>query len=201
MKLFGFLFSFLLSITVANAQLTRIVHQSFDMGDIDKVVMQLKDSIVVMPWEGNTVMSETNIYIENTEPRILDGFIKEGRYKLIGERKGDGIVIVPAINRKKIRTKSGLDMNESVRINIFVPKKVKVVGMDGLVIPPSGEVARENMDISDPLFGKKVNMNSDSLSINPTVSTKSTGKSSKTKKGKAKKSSTKKSTKSKKKKN
>ena len=121
------------------AQLTRTLHQSFDMGEINKVVMQLKDSIVVLPWEGNTVMSESRIYIENTEPRILDGFIREGRYRLIGEKKGDGIVIIPAINRKKIRTKEGLDMNELVILNIYVPKTVQVVGVDGLVIPPSGE--------------------------------------------------------------
>lgn len=193
-------FFLVLSLCSSNyAQLTRIVHQSFDMGDIDKVVMQLKDSIVVTPWEGNTVLSESNIYIENAEPRILDGFIKEGRYKLIGEKKGDGIVIVPAITRKKIRTKSGLDMNESVRINIFVPKKVQVVGMDGLVIPPSGEVARTTMEESTLLTTNKLDIKSDSLNINPTT-TKVNTKATKGKKGKSKKTSGKKPSKSKKKK-
>ncbi len=194
--------SFFLVISLCSsnyAQLTRIVHQSFDMGDIDKVVMQLKDSIVVTPWEGNTVLSESNIYIENAEPRILDGFIKEGRYKLIGEKKGDGIVIVPAITRKKIRTKSGLDMNESVRINIFVPKKVQVVGMDGLVIPPSGELARTSIEESTLLTTNKLDIKSDSLNINPTT-TKVNTKATKGKKGKSKKTSSKKPSKSKKKK-
>ncbi len=145
----------------SEAQLTRTLHQSFDMGEISKVVMQLKDSIVVLPWEGNTVMSEARISIENTEPRILDGFIREGRYKLIGEKKGDGIVIVPAINRKKIRTKAGLDMNEVVVLHMYVPKNVQVVGVDGLVIPPSGDESATSLEA--PLVRSADEMRKDSI--------------------------------------
>ena len=118
---------------------------------------------------------------------------------MIGEKKGDGIVIVPAITRKKIRTKSGLDMNESVRINIFVPKKVQVVGMDGLVIPPSGELARTSIEESTLLTTNKLDIKSDSLNINLTT-TKVNTKATKGKKGKSKKTSSKKPSKSKKKK-
>lgn len=190
------IFLFTLVTIGAKAQLARTFHQSFDMGEIKKVAMMLRDSLEVQPWAGNTVMTETTVEMENAEPAFLDGLIKEGRYQLKAEKKGDGMIINPLYTKKnKIKTKTGIEIFEKVRVRIYVPEVAQVVNIDGIVISPIDAVA----DLSKKEMSQMVQ---DSTAMKPLPTNEPTkkGKKSKSKKGSTKATGTKSKSKSKSKK-
>ena len=112
----------LFSICCASAQLEKVLHQTFEIGEADKINLDLKGEYKIELWAGNTVMTETQIRLTDASPAILKHFVeKEKRYELVLDNT-DGIVDLYNFDkeRKAIRTKNG-ECIEQVKLRIFVP--------------------------------------------------------------------------------
>lgn len=120
--LFGFI-GFLASTSI-NAQLEKVIHQTFEIEDVSRINLDFVEdyAVEVIIWAGNNIMTETQIHLYGASSAILKHFIeKEKRYELVLDNT-DGIVDLYNFDkeRKAIRTKNG-ECIEQVKLRIFVP--------------------------------------------------------------------------------
>ncbi len=112
----------LLSCFVANAQLEKIIHKTFEVDEVENVNFNIVGEYEIEQWSGNLIMTETKIELYEASKGILDHFVKAGRYELeISGEEGEIEINSKDQERKAIRTKKG-ECFEIVKIKIFVPE-------------------------------------------------------------------------------
>lgn len=121
MRLILSAFFFLVISQLANAQLSKVLHQSFEIGDVKTVSLNLVGEYEIEKWAGNTILTETSIEIYDAKPGIFNHFIKEGRYEIIADvQEATAALTSKDSERKSIRTKKG-ECYEFIKLKIFVP--------------------------------------------------------------------------------
>ena len=112
---------------IANAQLEKTIHQTFEVKNLTSISLNLiSDSTIVIPWAGNTILTETKVELYDASPSILAHFMdKEHRYAIQADTTGKAIQLYNVNQeRKPIHTKHG-ECFERVRIRVFVPEDFK----------------------------------------------------------------------------
>ncbi len=107
-----------------NAQLEKTLHQTFDITESNLVSLELvSDSVFIIPWAGNNILTETRVELYGASPSILRHFIdKENRYGIEADTTAGNYKLYSTdAERKPIRTRSG-ECPEIVHIKVFVPK-------------------------------------------------------------------------------
>ena len=126
-KNFLTLSSLLLCTSLAQAQLEKTIHQTFFIEDFSSISVELvSDSMAIVPWAGNTILTETKVELYEASPSILAHFMeKEQRYAIEADTTG-GAFQLYSVNqeRKPIRTRFG-ECPEIVYIRVFVPDNFK----------------------------------------------------------------------------
>ena len=109
------------------AQLTRTMHQVFEIDSVGMVKVDLwpkNDNYQweVEIWPSRHIMVETNIGLSNANDAILEFLVKEKRFELKTDRAPNLITLSNVLEeRTAIGTKSG-DINEEIRLIIYMPE-------------------------------------------------------------------------------
>ena len=107
------------------AQLEKTIHQTFELDERNSITIDLiSDSTTVVPWAGNTILTETKVRLYDASPSILTHFMeKEQRYAIEMDTSGQTLLLYSVKKeRKPISTRSG-DCPEHVNIRVFVPEE------------------------------------------------------------------------------
>lgn len=123
-----------IAVTLSFAQLEKTIHQTFEVGDAEKISLDLFGEYDLVFWAGNNIMSETKIELYSSSASIFNHFIdKEQRY-LIQADSSSGIITLQSHDKKRIpiRTKSG-ECTEIVHLRLFIPEKFAVENENTLV--------------------------------------------------------------------
>lgn len=117
------------TVNVAQAQLEKVLHQTFLLDDIDLVDLNIAGEVAVEEWAGNTIMTETKIRIFAGSRGIINYFVKAGRYDIIQDSLGSaGIRLHSKDNvRRPIKTQTGV-CREEITVRVFVPEDFKQNG-------------------------------------------------------------------------
>ena len=124
--------------TPASAQ---VIHQSFELGEVKSITLNLNIPYEVETWAGNTILTETKIKMENIPPNILKHFIAQGRYEIVNYTTPTEMELqLKEANRRPIRTKNG-EAEETINVRIFVPEDCTVnrLGKGSLAAEQTGE--------------------------------------------------------------
>lgn len=144
MRFLSLLIIALLSTQTVNAQLSKVIHQTFDIDEAASVSINLYGEYEIEKWPGNTIMTETSIQIYDATPSILKHFIKAGRYEVEGEGDNDSYHLSSKdTQRKAIRTKRG-ECYEFIKLRIFVPEDFDIVDQKKLVRVVEEEISKNN---------------------------------------------------------
>ena len=115
---------FFLSCSAAFSQLEKTIHQTFDLGETKSISLNISGEMTIVPWAGNTVMTETKVELYDASPSILKHFLEvERRYEIEANESGESIQLSSHDQeRKEIRTKNGA-CPEIVHVKVFVPQE------------------------------------------------------------------------------
>ena len=113
----------------AQAQLERVIHQTFEINDeINTVALDLLDSYEIEKWAGNNIMTVAKIELTGGANHILDFFVKEGRYEMeMKEKETSASLSTIKKERKEMNWKNGL-VYELVTIKMYVPEDFDLAG-------------------------------------------------------------------------
>jgi len=106
------------------AQFSKTVHHTFEADSAQAITINIEGDVTVEPWEGNTVLVETNIRVYNASKSLFDFMVEEqGRYEVLGNQSGNTLAITSKdTERRIIQTKKG-QANEEVIVRVRLPKK------------------------------------------------------------------------------
>lgn len=118
---------------MAQAQLEKVLHQTFFLDEIDLVALNVAGDIEIEQWAGNTIMTETKVKLYEGSPGIINYFVKTGRYDIEHESFGsEGIRLNSKDSvRRPIKTKAG-ECYEEVIVRVFIPEDFEKDGNNTL---------------------------------------------------------------------
>ena len=133
-KLIPLLSAMLLFAATANAQLQKILHQSFDVEEITAISLDLHGEYEIEKWAGNTILTETHIQLYDASPSILRFFVENGRYEIEGTASNETNFAMVSKDkvRKSLKTKHG-ECYEFIKVRILVPEDFTIVSQNKLV--------------------------------------------------------------------
>ncbi len=185
MRIFVLLATLLLGSMPGKAQLVKTLHQAYEVPDsISFLSFQLheEDKFEVVPWAGNTIMTESKIKIYYASKAVFDFFLEKGRYNFNSQADADTLLLA-AQDAKRLAIKSGnTECFEEVAIRIFIPDSFAKVTETVWSRPVEEEeegsqetarkpLARERADVSEALREavQPLQPEADSLSGKPAV--------------------------------
>ena len=115
--------------TTSSAQNEKVIHQAFDLGGIDNLILDLVGKVEIEFWAGDNALSETKIQIWDAPPHVLKFFVEEKkRYEVLEARNGNTLTL--SANdplRDPIRYKE-TTCSEAVKLRLFVPDNFEKIG-------------------------------------------------------------------------
>lgn len=121
------LFPFLACLLVSPflyGQLQKTIHQSFILPDsASTLLINLPEDDIweVVPWSGNSIMTESNIKMYSANRGIFNFFIEKGRYEYQALEKGDSLAIVGEDTKRLVIKAGAQECSEEVQVRIFIP--------------------------------------------------------------------------------
>jgi len=133
-KLIPLLMSFLFFALNAEAQLQKILHQSFDIEEVNSISLDLYGEYEIEKWAGNTILTETHIQLYDATPSILRFFVEQGRYQIEGSASNETSFSMVSKDkvRKSLKTKEG-ECYEFIKVRILVPEDFTINDQKSLV--------------------------------------------------------------------
>ena len=124
MRIFSIVFFSVFVAQIANAQLSKVIHQTFEIDSVENLTIKLVGEIELEKWAGNSILTETKVEIYNTTPGTFKYFIEEKkRYEIVGEIDGTTATLFSFDSKRLAIKKQGTDKvcYETVKVKIFVP--------------------------------------------------------------------------------
>lgn len=135
---FPFLFLFL---NFSDAQVKKIIHQTFEIEEVNNVKLDLVGEYEVLEWAGNAILFETRIELYSASKDIYEFFQEKGRYDVQADTAANLITLSSVDKeRKPIRTKKG-ECFEIIRVRILIPQDFNIVDKTTLVRRESTETS------------------------------------------------------------
>lgn len=104
------------------AQLQKIIHQTFSVDEFNAIEFDLYGTFELESWAGNEILTETQIKLYRANSAILEHFVDAGRYKILEEVNGETIRLSSQDKeRKPIRVREGEESSEEVVLRIYIP--------------------------------------------------------------------------------
>ncbi len=147
MRIFSFFFFSLFVFQIANAQLSKVIHQTFEIDSIDNLTINLVGEYELVKWAGNTILTETKVEIYNTTVGIFKFFIEEKkRYEIVADLNGaNGTLFSFDSKRPTIKNnKTGEESYEMIKVKIFVPDDFNLEDPVNLVRMTEPETSNNN---------------------------------------------------------
>ena len=120
----SFVFICLFTFSNAQAQLEKVMHQTFEVGDdMEGISLDLVGDYSIEKWAGNTIMTETKVKLYEASPAILNHFVTKGkRYEILADTLSSRLVLSSFDKeREPIRRSKDKECFEEVNVRIFVP--------------------------------------------------------------------------------
>jgi hypothetical protein len=120
-------FSFLVCLLVSPyiyGQLQKTIHQSFVLPDsTSTLLINLPEDDIweVVPWSGNSIMTESNIKMYSANKGIFNFFIEKGRYEYQALEKGDSLALAGEHTKRLVVKAGAMECTEEVQVRIFIP--------------------------------------------------------------------------------
>ena len=104
-------------------QFGKVLHQTFDLATVNEVTIEIGGEVEYEDWQGNILLVETTIKLDNAKKSYLNHFLEEGRYDIEAKENEDHLSLTSkTLNRHPIQTKSGVIV-ESVSVRIHIPQE------------------------------------------------------------------------------
>jgi len=114
-------------ISTANAQLTKMIHQTFETAEANRIELNLYGEYEIEKWAGNTIMTETSIELYEASNNILKHFTEAGRWDIEEDQSETSVKLTSVdLERRTLRTKAG-ECFEIIKMKIYVPEEFKIV--------------------------------------------------------------------------
>jgi len=125
------------------AQLSKTLHQSFEIDSLNQISLDLHGDVEIAFWEGNTVLTETKVDLYDATQNIFKHFLQVGRYKveLNESAKLGGLKHIDKV-RKPIFTSEG-QCWEAIELTVFLPDTFKKVDDKNYKRQTEAELAAE----------------------------------------------------------
>lgn len=137
--------TFLLVSLPAWSQWREILHQTFEVDSIQDVQLDIFGDYEVEPWAGNTILTETKVFLNCGNKNILTFLIEQGRYDLEGKPNGANLLVVSKDKVRNPMRTNDKDCQETVRLRIFIPDDFTKTGEHAWRNPnPKGIDANED---------------------------------------------------------
>ncbi|MCP4440353.1 MAG: hypothetical protein GY810_15515 [Aureispira sp.] len=107
------------------AQSEKTLVKSIALEDANNVVLALNGEIETSEWDKEYVRIETKINVENFDENILKRLVLVGRYN-IETTNVDGKIVVEMPSVANFVTVKGVDLQEQLTFQVFVPKGAQV---------------------------------------------------------------------------
>ena len=147
---------FLLFSLSTQAQLERVIHQTFEIKEeVNAVSLDLLDSYEIEKWAGNNIMTVAKIELTGGANHILDFFVKEGRYEMEMKEEETKATLTNILKeRKEMNWKNGL-VFELVTIKMYVPEDFDLAGEQLIRKAESTETASVNQKPKEEVESEK----------------------------------------------
>lgn len=135
MRILALTFILIFSYSIAQAQVKKILHQSFDLEKVDNVKLDLAGDYEIIAWAGNAILVETNIELYSASRDIYNHFKKEGRYEIaVDSTSTQELIQLRSVDkeRKPIRTSKG-ECFEIIRVRVMIPEDFNVIDKSTLI--------------------------------------------------------------------
>ncbi|MEL6866479.1 MAG: hypothetical protein AAFP19_18785 [Bacteroidota bacterium] len=144
-KTLFFAFCCLLFMPIAEAQLEKVLHQTFEVEGISNISLDIAGELEIVKWAGNTILAETNVQLYDASPSVMRFVLDKGRYDILANDKADDFKIFSKNGeRATINTKQG-QVYEMIKVRIFVPEDFEIVDNTSLQRPsPDQPVTSKN---------------------------------------------------------
>ena len=134
MKACATLVLWLLFFGVADAQLEKILHATYEVDSLETISLEIAGEYVIEKWAGNMILAETTVKLYDGSKNILKHFIDNGRYDLVLSMEGKNAKLSSSITRNNpIRTKNG-ECYELTFTKLLVPEDYRVENNNMLVV-------------------------------------------------------------------
>ena len=106
------------------AQTQTKVHQSFNLDGLKNITIDISYPYDVEIWDGNTVLLETSIDLDNAPPNLVKMFLETGRYKVLQQLNTNEVKFnLQPISRREVLTSKGTCV-ENISMTFYIPKDV-----------------------------------------------------------------------------
>lgn len=120
----GILAIALLFSVCAQAQLKKTLHKVFELPpEATKLVLNIYegDEYEIVPWAGNTILTETDVAMRKASKGVFDFFVEEGRYDFDAQLRSDSLVLSSKDLLRRVIKIEDTAAEEKVRSRIFIP--------------------------------------------------------------------------------
>ena len=141
MRIFFIVFFSFFMFQIANAQLTKVLHQTFEIDSVENISISIVGEYELEKWAGNNILTETKVEIYDTTPGTFKYIIEElKRYEIVAEIDNTKASLFSFDSKrapiKKSDAKDDESYNESfelVKVRIFVPDDFNIENPNNLV--------------------------------------------------------------------
>lgn len=108
----------------AQAQLKKTLHKVFEVPESANLLVfniYEGDSYDVIPWAGNTIMTETQVEMAKASRGVFDFFLEEGRYDFITAPQTDSLIISSKDLLRRVIKLEDVEAVENVHSRIYIP--------------------------------------------------------------------------------
>lgn len=110
-----------------NAQVRKILHQSFDIEESNTVNLDLAGEYEIVEWAGNAILVESSIELYSASRAIFDAFREDGRYDVESEASGDVTILRSTDKeRRPIRNKNKEECFEIIKVRVLIPEDFNI---------------------------------------------------------------------------
>ena len=149
MRFFSLFFFSLFIFQVANAQLVKVLHQTFEIDSVNNISIGIVGEYEIEKWAGNNILTETKVEIYDTTPGTFKHLVEEKkRYEIVAEIENTKATLFSFDSKrapiKKSEAKEGDSFNESfelIKVKIFVPDDFNIEDPANLVRIVPAEVS------------------------------------------------------------
>ena len=134
-----FLFFFLLT---GYGQASRSIVQAFNSNGVMQVILDLPGEVEMLLAPGELIQIETEVKLLNAGDPILKALIHAMRYSIVSERE-DGNLMIRQANRLTPVSVRGLELQESYRFKVYLPKDMQVAIAD----PAGNSIPAESVEL------------------------------------------------------
>lgn len=137
MRIFSMLLFFcVFSFEAANAQLSKVLHQTFEVDSVNTIAINIVGEYELEKWAGNNILTETKVELYDTKAGVFKYLVEEKkRYDIVAEiNNGTASLFSFQSKRDAIKNReTGNECYEVVKVKILVPDDFNIENPANLV--------------------------------------------------------------------